>query len=73
MEETDEEVISRYCSNPVEVWYVGGREEKIMRFELDMAEICSVDPSVFGLIKLSSGVTLSPEKMGKHCKIVFYI
>jgi hypothetical protein len=30
----------------------------MMRFELDTAEICSVDSSVFGFIKLSRGVTL---------------
>ena len=42
VKETDEEVISRYCSKLVEAWYAGGREEpklEMMRFELDTAEI----------------------------------
>lgn len=74
VEETDDEVISRYWSKPVEAWYKDGREDpnlKMMRFELNTAEIWSVDPSVVGMIKLSSGATLSPEEMGKHDKIAF--
>ena len=74
VEETDQEVISRYWSNPVEAWYEGGREDpklKMMRFELDTAEIWSVDPSVVGMLKLSSGATLSSGDMGKHNKIAF--
>jgi general stress protein 26 len=74
VEETDYEVISRYWSKPVEAWYKDGREDpnlKMMRFELNTAEIWSVDPSVVGMIKLTSGATLSPEEMGKHDKIAF--
>jgi hypothetical protein len=45
----------------------------MMRFELDTAEICSVDSSVFGFIKLSRGVNLSPRKMRMHSNIAFKI
>lgn len=74
VEETDDEVIDRYWSKPVEAWYEDGRQDpklKMMRFELDSAEIWSVDPSFTGLIKLSSGATLSADEMGKHSKIKF--
>ena len=74
VEETDDEVIDRYWSKQVEAWYKGGKQDpklKMMRFELDSAEIWEVDPSVVGLIKLASGATLSSDEMGKHSKIKF--
>jgi hypothetical protein len=54
-------------------WRQGRTEVEMMRFELDTAEICSVDSSVFGFIKLSRGVTLSPRKMRMHSNIAFKI
>lgn len=74
VEETDDEVIQRYWSKPVEAWYKDGKQDpklKMMRFELDSAEIWEVDPSVVGLIKLASGATLSPDEMGQHNKVKF--
>ncbi len=72
VEETDQEVITRYWSKQVEAWYPQGRNDpklKMLRFELDNTEIWSVDPSVTGLIKLASGATLLPEEMGEHKKV----
>ncbi|WP_158969455.1 pyridoxamine 5'-phosphate oxidase family protein [Paraglaciecola sp. L3A3] len=72
--ETDEQIIEKYWSSSVEAWYKEGKKDpklSMMRFELDSAEIWTVDPSMVGLIKLTTGATLSAEEMGSHKKIAF--
>jgi len=71
-EETNPAVIDKYWSNAVEAWYENGRQDaslKMMRFNLDDAEIWSVDPTFKGLFKLMSGVSLDPEEMGDHAQV----
>ena len=69
VEETDPAVIDRYWSNAVEAWYEGGRNDpklKMMRFELDDAEVWTADGSITGVFKLMTGKTMKPGDMGKH-------
>lgn len=67
--EQDQSIIDKYWSKQVEAWYEDGKDDsslKMMRFELGDAEVWNVDPSITGLIKLSTGATLKPEQMGDH-------
>ncbi|MEP1384872.1 MAG: pyridoxamine 5'-phosphate oxidase family protein [Paraglaciecola sp.] len=74
VKETNQEVINRYWSKPVEAWYEKGRDDRsllMMRFELKSAEMWAVAPSVVEMLKLTSGSTISPAEMGGHQKIAF--
>lgn len=74
VEETDPAVIDKYWSPAVAAWYKDGKKDeslKMMRFELTDAEIWSVDPSIAGMLKLSTGATLQPDEMGEHDKVSF--
>ncbi|WP_018983849.1 pyridoxamine 5'-phosphate oxidase family protein [Salinimonas chungwhensis] len=72
VEETREEIIDKYWSNPVEAWYEKGKDDpslKMMRFELDDAEIWEADPSLKGMYKMMSGKDIKPDEMGEHEKV----
>ena len=69
--ESDPAVIDRYWSNQVEAWFDGGREDpelRMLRFELDDAEIWQADMSVPGLFKMLTGQKIHGEEEGKHAE-----
>lgn len=71
---SDESVIDKYWSKKVEAWYADGKDDKdmlMLRFDLDEAEVWSVDPDVSGLIKLATGATVDPDEMGDRKSISF--
>ena len=72
VQETRDEIIDKYWSNPVEAWYEKGKEDpslRMMRFELDDAEIWEADPSFKGMFKMMSGKDIKPEELGEHDKV----
>ena len=72
VEETDQDIIDKYWSKKVEAWYKEGKTDpslKMMRFELDNAEVWTQDPSFVGMLKLSTGATIAPHEMGEHEKL----
>ncbi|WJG08933.1 pyridoxamine 5'-phosphate oxidase family protein [Aliiglaciecola sp. LCG003] len=72
--ETDPAIIDKYWSRQVEAWYEDGKKDdslKMMRFDLVDAEIWEVDPDLTGMLKLATGVTISPDEMGSREKVNF--
>lgn len=72
VEETDPAVIDKYWSNQTEAWFDGGRNDpklKMMRFELDDAEIWEGDQSITGLFKMLTGQTIKPSEAGRHAEV----
>lgn len=70
--ETDPKIIDRYWSKHVASWYPDGRNDanlRMMRFELQDAEIWTVDPGITGKLKLLTGARVDPDKMGDHAKL----
>lgn len=68
-EETDPAVIDRYWNKQVEAWYEQGRNDpslKMMRFNLDDAEIWETDHSLTGKLKMMTGNTIYNEEAGSH-------
>jgi general stress protein 26 len=69
VEETDPAVIDRYWTKQVEAWYEQGRQDpslKMLRFELDDAEIWETDHSLTGKFKMLTGNTIYDREAGSH-------
>ncbi|TYK67078.1 pyridoxamine 5'-phosphate oxidase family protein [Colwellia echini] len=74
IEEVSSTIIDKFWSKGVEAWYQDGKEDpslKMMRFELLTAEIWTVEPSVTGMLKLATGVTIKASEMGEHENLAF--
>lgn len=72
VEETRQEIIDKYWSNAVEAWYEEGKDDpslKMLRFELDDAEIWEADPGLKGMFKLMTGKDIHEEEMGEHDRV----
>lgn len=70
--ETDPVVIDRYWSRHVEAWYAEGRQDpdlKMLRFELDDAEIWTVNPDLKGTFRLMIGKPVDPGQPGDHATV----
>ncbi|HEX7822137.1 MAG TPA: pyridoxamine 5'-phosphate oxidase family protein [Sphingobium sp.] len=71
-EEIDPSIIDRYWSNQVEAWYEGGRNDPnllMLRFDLDDAEIWTMEMGVKGLFKLMTGKKINPQEAGQHAQV----
>ena len=67
--ETDQAVVDRYWSNMVEAWFEGGRNDpslRMLRFELEIAEIWEGDESLLGKFKMLTGQKISGPEVGRH-------
>lgn len=72
VEETRQEIIDKYWSNAVEAWYEEGKDDpslKMLRFELDDAEIWEADPGLKGMFKLMTGKDINEKEMGEHDRV----
>ncbi|MEQ3653175.1 MAG: pyridoxamine 5'-phosphate oxidase family protein, partial [Glaciecola sp.] len=70
--ESDDDLVDKYWSKQVEAWFEEGKQDPslvMLRFELDSAEIWSVDPTLRGLIKLATGATIKSGEVGENIKI----
>lgn len=69
VDETRKEIIDKYWSKPVSAWFEGGKDDpklKMMRFDLQDAEIWLADPGFKGVFKLLTGKKVDPSEMGEH-------
>ncbi len=69
--ETDPAVIDRYWSKQVEAWYEQGRNDpslKMMRLELDDAEVWVSHLDLKGTFKLVLGKSIDLDEAGDHAK-----
>lgn len=67
--ETNPAVIDRHWSKQVEAWYDQGRNDpalKMMRFELDDAEVWTAHLDLKGKFKLVMGKSLDANESGDH-------
>ncbi len=70
--ETDPNTVDKYWSKQMESWYELGRDDPglcVLRFDLNDAEIWTVEPGVKGMFKLFTNNKVEPEEVGKHEKI----
>lgn len=68
-EETDPGVFEKHWSNAAAAWFPEGRDDpelKMLRFEIDSAEVWTADPGVIGKFKLLTGFKVSPDEIGDH-------
>lgn len=69
VEETDQSRIDKQWSKEVEAWFPGGRDDPklmMLRFEIDDAEVWTVEAGLFGTLKLLTGSAIRSDEMGKH-------
>jgi general stress protein 26 len=69
VEETDRAVRDKYWSNMVEAWFAGGQDDpslKMLRFELQDAEIWEGDESALGFFKMLTGQKIEGGEVGRH-------
>jgi general stress protein 26 len=69
VEETDRAVIEKHWSNMVEAWFPQGPSDpnlKMLRFELEDAEIWEGDESALGFFKMLTGMKIKGDEVGRH-------
>jgi general stress protein 26 len=69
VEETDPARIDKHWSKEVEAWFPNGRHDPqlmMLRFEIDDAEVWTVDASLFGTFKMLTGSAIRTSEMGQH-------
>lgn len=74
IEETNQMVIDRLWSNPIEAWYEGGRSDPqmlVLRYDLSDVELWQADLGVKGYFKLLTGNTIEPSEAGQHSAFRF--
>lgn len=67
--ETDQAVVDKYWSNMIEAWFEGGKDDpnlRMLRFELQDAEIWEGDESIVGKLKMLTGMKIDGPEMGRH-------
>ena len=69
VEETDPARIDSHWSKEVEAWFHDGRDDPnlmMLRFEINDAEVWTVEPGIFGTFKMLTGNAIRSNEMGKH-------
>jgi len=69
VEETDPARIDKHWSKEVDAWFPEGRNDPqvlMLRFEIDDAELWTVDASLFGTFKMLTGSAIKSSEMGQH-------
>lgn len=69
VEETDRARFEKHWSKQVEAWFPGGKNDPqlvMLRYEIDSAEVWSVDPGLVGKFKLLTGQDVKPSEIGEH-------
>ena len=68
-EETDRARFEKHWSKQVEAWFPGGKSDPqliMLRYEIDSAEVWTVDPGLIGKFKLLTGQDVDPSEIGEH-------
>ena len=71
VEETDQARIDKHWSKEVEAWFPEGRNDpnlKMLRFEIEDAEVWTVELGLFGTFKMLTGQEVKSSEMGQHAK-----
>jgi general stress protein 26 len=69
VEETDRSRREKHWSKEVEAWFPKGRNDPdlmMLRFEIDDAEVWTVDPGVLGTFKMLTGSAIRSSELGEH-------
>lgn len=69
VEETDRARFEKHWSKQVEAWFPGGKNDPqliMLRYEIESAEVWSVDPGLIGKFKLLTGQDVKPSEIGEH-------
>jgi general stress protein 26 len=69
VDETDQAIWDKHWNQYVEAWFPGGRNDpnlKMLRFEIDNAEVWTADPGVIGRFKLLAGTRVTSDELGDH-------
>jgi general stress protein 26 len=69
VEEIDQSRVDKHWSKEVEAWFPNGRDDPklmMLRFEIDDAEVWTVDPGLFGTFKMLTGNAIRSSEMGQH-------
>jgi general stress protein 26 len=69
VEETDPARIDRHWSKQAEAWFPNGRDDPdlmMLRFEIDDAEVWTVEPGPFGAFRMLTGNPVPTSEMGEH-------
>ena len=69
VEETDQARIDQHWSKEVEAWFPQGRNDPnlmMLRFEIDDAEVWTVELGLFGTFKMLTGSAVKSSEMGQH-------
>ena len=72
MHENNRAVLDKLWNNSIAAWYPGGKDDPklvLLRFDLDDAEIWTADPSVKGMFKLATGMTMKEGELGEHATV----
>ena len=70
--ENNRAVLDKLWNNSIAAWYPGGKDDPklvLLRFVLDDAEIWTADPSIKGMFKLATGMTMEDGDLGKHAEV----
>jgi len=70
--ESDRAILDKLWNNSIAAWYEGGKDDPklvLLRFDLDNAEIWTADPSIKGLFKLATGLTMKEGELGQHAEV----
>ncbi|MFA7601728.1 MAG: pyridoxamine 5'-phosphate oxidase family protein [Novosphingobium sp.] len=68
-EETDPARRAKHWSKEVEAWFPDGRDDPdlmMLRFEIDDAEIWTVEPGILGTFKMLTGKAIRASELGHH-------
>ncbi|MEJ5978067.1 pyridoxamine 5'-phosphate oxidase family protein [Novosphingobium sp. PS1R-30] len=69
VEETDQARIDKHWSKEVEAWFPEGRNDpnlKMLRYEIDDAEVWTVELGLFGTFKMLTGQEVKSSELGQH-------
>lgn len=69
VEEVDPALCEKLWSNEEEAWFPNGREDPnaiMLRFDIDDAEVWTVEPGIAGKFKLMTGIPIEQKEVGEH-------
>lgn len=69
VEETDPAQRDRHWNKAVDAWFPDGKDDPaviMLRFEIDDAEVWTMDMGIKGVFRLATGGTIDPARVGEH-------
>lgn len=69
VEEVDPALCEKHWTSEEEAWFPNGRQDPnaiMLRFDIDDAEVWTVEPGIVGKFKLLTGIPIEQEEVGEH-------